>query len=147
MSAIKHYTNTLKTKCTNDSFSLLQVTIHSYNMPHIHSQTFLHLTPRFFGPAPPIPCRCVLRLSACLLVVCPTGRWNERECRYRVVVLQRGILNLSLLSVCLLSKFRSRHRYIEHYIIDTNVKDVLLIHRVNGILLASKGQHCNYVGL
>ena len=33
-----------------------------------------------------IPCRCMLRLSAWLLIVCPIGRWSER-CRYRVVLL------------------------------------------------------------
>ena len=47
--------------CTNDSYShYLQMTIHSYNRPHIHSQTFLHFTP-LRHPRNPIPCRCVLR--------------------------------------------------------------------------------------
>ena len=53
-------------KCTNDSYS------HSSNsLTFTPKHWFLHFTPL---RRPCIPCRCVLRLFACLLIVCPNGR-------------------------------------------------------------------------
>ena len=69
--------------------------------PHTPSQTFLHFTPRFVVPAPPSPAdACCVYLPACWLCVRMAVGMND--CRYRVVLL-RGIVNLSLLSVCRLS--------------------------------------------
>ena len=67
--------------CTIDPYShSSQNTIHSYNRPHIHSQ---NIPPFLFYPPlrhsrTPTHCRWALCLSACLLIVCPNGRWDER---------------------------------------------------------------------
>ena len=82
------------------TFSLFQITIHSYIRPRFHSQTFLHFTPASLSLHPhPLP---MLVAFICLLVdwvsewllewttvcvrmavgmndcVCPNGCWNER---------------------------------------------------------------------
>ena len=81
ISTLKHIIRTHKhiRNCTNDWYShpsKLQSTRTTglTFTPNKHS-SILHSLRR---PRTPILCRCVLRLSACLLIVCPNGRWNER---------------------------------------------------------------------
>ena len=64
--------------CTNNTFShssKLQSTGTSSCLPFTPKHSSILFQPRC--PRIPISSRCVLCLSACLLIVCPNGRWNE----------------------------------------------------------------------
>ena len=69
---MKHYTS------QQHMFSFIGITFHSQKqLPLIHSQTRLHFIPALSSPHPHLYSHCVMCLSACLLVVCPNGYWND----------------------------------------------------------------------
>ena len=69
---MKHYTS------QQHMFSFIGITVHSQKqLPLIHSQTRLHFIPALSSPHPHLYSCCVMCLSACLLVVCPNGYWND----------------------------------------------------------------------
>ena len=96
---LKHCTNNI---CSHSS-KLQYITIHSRKqLPPIHSQTFSVLSqPPRLVPASPSPAVvCSVYLPACWL--CVRMAIGMNDCWYREVLL-RGILNLSLLSMRMLS--------------------------------------------
>ena len=87
-------------------FSLFQITIRSHKqLPPIHSQTFLPFYPSLIVPASPsVAAACGVYLPARWL--CVRMALAMTDCKYRVV-LPRGLVNLWLLSVPLLTDWWS----------------------------------------
>ena len=90
------------------TFSLLQVTYNPFVQQASHSDSLPNIPPFYLPLSSPHPHPLPMRVAfICLLVDCVPVRMavGINDCRNRVVLL-RGILNLSLLSVCLSSNSR-----------------------------------------